>query len=121
MPWVTINHTSDFILSPQHHLYISSNIVECITGEHKALVSAKDLLQLEGVNIVETDVPITYYHVLAPEHQLIMAHGCLGETLFTGPQVLRMISTESRCELYALFPNMDMGTTPVRTHPCGRP
>ena len=95
--------------------------MERITGEHQALVSARDLLQLEGVDIVETDAPITYYHVMAPEQQLIMAHGCLGDTLFTGPQALRMIPAESRRELYALFPNMDMGTTPVRTHLRSRP
>ena len=84
------------------------------------MVSAKDLLQLEGVDVVDTDAPITYYHIMTPEHQLIMAHGCLGETLFTGPQALRMIPAESRRELDALFPDMDMGTTPVRPHLRGR-
>jgi len=49
------------------------------------LVSVKDLLQLEGVDVVDTDAPINYYHIMTPEHQLIIAHGCLGETLFTGP------------------------------------
>ena len=111
----------DLILSPQHRLCLSSNIVERITGEHQALVSAKDLLDLDGVDVVETDAPITYYHVMTPEHQLIMAHGCLGETLFTGPQALRMIPAESRRELHALFPDMDIGTTPVRPHLRGRP
>lgn len=58
----------DLILSPQHRLCLSSNIVERITGEHQALVSAKDLLDLDGVDVVETDAPITYYHMMTPEH-----------------------------------------------------
>ena len=111
----------DLILSPQHRLCLSSNIIGRITGKHQAIVSAKDLLQLDGVDVVDTDAPITYYHIMTPEHQLIMAHGCLGETLFTGPQALRMIPAESRRELHALFPDMDMGTTPVRPHLRGRP
>ena len=111
----------DFILSPQHRLCLSSHIVERITGEHQALISAKDLLDLDGVVVEEPDAPINYYHVMTPEHQLIMAHGCLGKTLFTGPQALRMIPAESRRELHALFPDMDMGTTPVRPHLRGRP
>ena len=77
----------DLILSPQHRLSLSSNIIGRIRGEH----------------------------------QLIMAHGCLGETLFTGPQALRMIPAESRRELHALFPNIDMETTPVSPHLRGRP
>ena len=111
----------DLILSPQHRLCLSSNIVERITGEHQALISAKDLLDLDGVDVLENDASITYYHVMTPEHQLIMAHGCLGETLFTGPQALPMIPAESLRELHALFPNMDMRTTPVRPHLRGRP
>ena len=58
----------DLILSPQHRLCLSSNIVERIIGEHQALVSAKDLLDLDGVDVVETDAPITYYHMMTPEH-----------------------------------------------------
>ena len=69
MPWVTINPERDLILSPQHRLSLSSNIVERITGE----------------------------------------------------QALRMIPAESRRELQALFPDMDMWTTPVRPHLRGRP
>lgn len=110
----------DLILSLQHRLCLSSNIVERITGEHQALVSAKDLLDLVGVDVVESDAPITYYHVMTAEHQLIKAHGCLGETLFTGSQALRMIPAESRRELHALFPDMNMGTTTVRPHLRGR-
>ena len=44
-----------------------------------------------------------------------------GRTLFTGPQALRMIPAESRRELHALFPDMDMATTPVRPHLRGKP
>ena len=106
----------DHILSPQQRLCLSSNILERITGEHQALISAKDLLELDGFDVVESDAPTTYYHVLTPEHQLIMAHGRLGETLFTGPQALRMIPAESRRELHALLPDIDIGTTPVRPH-----
>ncbi|HAY90823.1 MAG TPA: hypothetical protein DCY34_03995 [Rhodobacteraceae bacterium] len=75
----------DLILSPRHRLRLSSSIIGHSTREHQALVSVKDLLQLEGVDVVDTDAPITYYHIMTPEHQLIIAHGCLGETLFTGP------------------------------------
>ena len=111
----------DLILSPQHRLCLSSNIVERITGEHQALISAKDLLELDGFDVVEGDAPTTYYHVMTPEQQLIMANGCLGEKLFTGPQALRMIPAESRRELHALLPDIDIGTTPVRPHLRGRP
>ena len=95
--------------------------MERITGEHQALISAKDLLDLDGFSDVESDAPIAYYHVMTPEHQLIMAHGCLGETLFTDPQALRMVPAESRRELHALLPDIDIGTTPVRPHLRGRP
>ena len=75
----------DLILSPQHRLRLSSNIIGGSTWKYQTLVSVKDLLQLEGVDVVDTDAPITYYHRMTPQHQLIIAHGCLGETLFTGP------------------------------------
>ena len=75
----------DLILSPRLRLRLSSSIIGRSKRKHQALVSIKDLLQLEGVDVVDTDAPITYYHIMTPQHQLIIAHGCLGETLFTGP------------------------------------
>ena len=76
----------NLILSPQHRLCLSSKIVERITGEHQALISAKDLLELDGVDVVETDAPITYYHVMTPEHQLLMAHGVWAKPCLQGPK-----------------------------------
>ena len=107
MDFLSFKHPRGF--EEQRHILWQSSV-------HRALVSAKNLLELDGIDVVETDAQITYYHVMTPEHQLVMAHGCLGETLFTGPQALRMIPAESRRELHALFPNIDMKTMPVRPH-----
>ena len=111
MDFLSFKHPRGF--EEQRHILWQASV-------HRALVSAKDLLELDGVDVVATNAQITYHHVMTPEHQLVMAHGCLGETLFTGPQALRIIPAESRRELRALFPNMDMGTTLVRPHLRGR-
>ncbi|WP_134682001.1 Hint domain-containing protein [Paracoccus ravus] len=107
----------DLVVSPQHRLVARSRIVERMFGFGEVLVPAKQLLALDGVEVIEDCDSVTYVHFLLDAHQIVFANGAEAETLHTGPQALSSIGEAARDEILTLFPELRSG----RDRPTARP
>lgn len=109
------NHpATDLTVSPQHRILVKSRIAEKMFGEIEVLVAAKQLLQVEGVDIVNDMAEVEYFHMLFDRHEIVIANGAEAESLYTGPEALKSVTEEAREEIFALFPElMDRDYTPT--------
>lgn len=104
---------TDLIVSPQHRMLVSSTIVHRVFGENVVLVSAKQLLPLDGVSVVEDDHPVEYWHFLCDDHQIVTANGAMAETLLLGQEALKTLSGDALDEIRTIFPELDLQDTAI--------
>ena len=91
-------------VSPQHRCLIRSHIAQRMVGAREVLAAAKHLLSVEGVSVVETNAPVTYFHVLLDSHELLISNGAATESFFIGPVGMSSLSAVDRLEIMSLFP-----------------
>lgn len=96
----------DLVVSPQHRLMVSSKIVENMFGERAALIAAKQLLGVEGVEVVEDGGDVEYFHLMLDRHEIIFAETAPTESLYVGEMALSMLGDEAREEIFTLFPEL---------------
>lgn len=101
---------TDLIVSPQHRIYVKSIHSTQLTQTDEVLIPAKDLVEIDGIDRVDDGQPVTYYHIMFEDHQIIMANGCLSESFFTGPEALHALSPAARQEIYDIFPELMLMT-----------
>lgn len=98
--------SSDLIVSPQHRMLVRSNIAQKMFGTMEVLVAAKQLLQIEGVDIARDLESVEYFHMLFDRHEVVFANGAESESLYTGPQALKGVGQAALDEIFALFPQL---------------
>lgn len=96
----------DLRVSPQHRILIRSAIARRMFGASEVLVAAKQLLQVEGVDIVADGAEVEYFHMLFARHEVVISNGAETESLYTGPQALMSVEDPAREEILALFPGL---------------
>ena len=92
------------LLSPQHRLLVRSPVVARVSGQREALVAAKHLVGLRGVETATDIATVTYVHLLCSRHVIVTANGAATETLFPGPQALAALARPAREAVRALLP-----------------
>ena len=81
-------------------------------------VAAKDLIGVPGIEIAIDLTEITYWHFICDQHQVVFAEGAASESLYTGPEALKMLGAEARAEIYQIFPELrDAPTLCSKTGP----
>lgn len=93
---------------------IKSDITIRMFGTDEISVPAKKLLGYPGVETIEDDQPVTYYHLLFDQHELLCSSGMWSESLYLGEQTLKTLTGEQRAEILTLFPEFTCGE---ETHP----
>lgn len=96
----------DLLVSRQHRMLVSSKIAMRLFGVEDVLVSAVSLTALPGIFVDEAVAEVTYVHLLFGRHEVIFAEGAPTESLFTGPQALKAVSSEAREEIFSIFPEL---------------
>ncbi|SMO99064.1 Hint domain-containing protein [Paracoccus laeviglucosivorans] len=115
--------TSDLVVSPQHRVLVRSRVAIKMFGAQEVLVAAKQLLNLDGIDIVQDACEVEYFHFLFDRHEVVFANGAETESLFTGPEALRSVGLAARREILELFPQLadrDYEAAPARLIPSGR-
>lgn len=97
----------DLVVSPQHRVLVRSKVAERMFDEAEVLVAAKHLLALDGIEVADDLVEVTYWHFLFDAHQVVFSNGALTESLFTGPEALKSVSPEARQEILEIFPGLE--------------
>ncbi|WP_065169962.1 Hint domain-containing protein [Paracoccus sp. MKU1] len=115
--------SSDLLVSPQHRVLVRSKIAMRMFGAMEVLVAAKQLLQIDGVDIAEDLAEIEYFHLLFERHEVVNSNGAASESLYTGAQALKSLGRAAREEILALFPQLrdaDFRPEAARQLPSGR-
>lgn len=108
----------DLVVSQQHRVFIRSIVAQRIFGTSEILVSAKKLLNLDGIDIDLDAVNVTYNHFLFDRHEIVFSNGTPTESLFTGAEALKSVGVEARREIATLFPEiMSRGFVPSPARP----
>lgn len=95
----------DLTVSPQHRILVRSQIAQRMFSASELLVAAKQLTQIQGIEIVSGTQPVTYVHLLFDRHEVLMSNGAETESLYPGPQAMAALGDAAE-EIYALFPNL---------------
>ncbi|PTQ71276.1 Hint domain-containing protein [Celeribacter persicus] len=110
----------DLTVSPQHRMLVRSRIAERMFSSREALIAAKHLLGLPGISEADGSDGVTYWHILFDDHEVIYANGALTESLYTGPEAIKMMTPEQKAEITALFPAI-VGIDPAKMQGNPRP
>lgn len=114
---------SDLLVSPQHRILARSRIAQRMFGTDEVLVAAKQLLQLDGIDIAEDITGVEYFHMLFDRHEVVISNGAPTESLYTGAEALNVLGAAAREEIFAIFPEL-LGDAPeiipARHLPSGR-
>lgn len=97
---------SDLIVSPQHRILVRSRIAMKMFGAAEVLVAAKQLVQLNGIDIATDLDSVTYVHFLFDRHQIVLSNGAETESMFTGEEALRSVGPQALAEIMAIFPEL---------------
>lgn len=96
----------DLLVSPQHRILVRSRIALRMFGAAEILVAAKQLLQIEGIDIATDLAEVEYVHFLFDRHEIVLAEGAETESLHTGPEALKSVGPAAREEIFAIFPEL---------------
>lgn len=97
---------SDLLVSPQHRILVCSTIAQRMFGTSEILVAAKQLLQLEGIDIASDLAEVEYFHILFDQHEIVLSNGAETESLYSGPEALNSVGEAARQEILAIFPEL---------------
>lgn len=101
---------SDLLVSPQHRILVRSAIAQRMFGSAEVLVAAKQLLQLDGIDIAHDLAEVEYIHFIFDQHQIVLSNGAETESLYPGAEAVKTVGRAAREELFALFPQLrDLG------------
>jgi len=96
----------DLLVSPQHRVLLCSKVARRMFGTPEVLVPAKKLLCVDGVDVVEDAIGVTYTHFLCDRHELVWSDGAVTETLHTGAEAMKTLSEEAKAEIFEIFPEL---------------
>lgn len=97
---------SDLIVSPQHRVLVRGPVPERMFGAREILAAAKQLLELDGIEVAQDLTQIDYIHFLFDKHEIVWSNGAPTESLFTGPEALKAIHPDQIAEIFAIFPEL---------------
>ncbi|TKW64883.1 MAG: Hint domain-containing protein, partial [Paracoccus denitrificans] len=97
---------ADLIVSPQHRMLVRSRIALKMFGAMEVLVAARQLCQIEGIDVADDLDSVTYVHFLFDAHQIVWANGAESESLFSGVEALRSVGPAAVAEIFAIFPEL---------------
>lgn len=89
----------DLHVSQNHRILVCDARAELYFGETEVLVAAKHLCALPGVDIVEPQGPLAYYHILCGTHDVLCANGCPAESMLLGDEALVAIAPDDLMHL----------------------
>ena len=109
--------SADLLVSPQHRVLVRSQIAMRMFDADEVLVAAKQLLEIDGIEIAEDIESVTYVHFLFDDHQVLFSNGAWSESLYTGPEALKAVGPAAQEEIYALFPELREGESRIAARP----
>ncbi|WP_107497057.1 Hint domain-containing protein [Thalassobius sp. I31.1] len=96
----------DLQVSRQHRMLAVSRISERMFGAEEVLIAAIKLTELPGIDVAPVEGPVTYFHMLFEQHEIVYAEGTPTESLHTGTEAMKTLPHASVEEISILFPEL---------------
>lgn len=95
----------ELIVSPQHRILVGAGgqLEGHFTSE--VFVPAKALTSLPGIRLMRGKTKMRWLHFSCDNHEVVRANGCLSESLYLGPMVLRDLPQEFLSTLRSVHAN----------------
>ena len=93
----------DLIVSPQHRLLVGEQGQLSTVFRAGALVPAKSLTALQGIRHMKGKKRVTWVHFACDRHEIVVANGCLCESLLLGPMVVKLLTAKQKRAVTAIF------------------
>lgn len=93
----------DLIVSPQHRILVGGQGQLQDWFEHEVFVPAKALTRLPKVRYMNGRKSITWIHFACDAHEVVLANGCLSESLLLGPMVVKGLKHGERLALSKIY------------------
>ncbi len=90
------------MVSPQHGVLVQQNKNEEILVRAVHLARLKD----ETAWVRPNTLPVTYFHMMFEDHQIVFGNGAPSESFFPGPHALNAVDPLQRRELGLIFPEL---------------
>jgi hypothetical protein len=97
---------ADVLISPQHRVLVVSQIAERMFGSPEVLVAARQLVEIDGIDLAEDVDFVEYFHFLLDRHQIVYAEGAPMESMHVGIEALTTVSEATKREIFELFPEL---------------
>lgn len=97
--------SADLLVSPQHRILVRSPTAARLFGAAEVLVAAKQLLELDGIEIADL-AAVDYFHFIFDRHEIVISNGACSESLYPGPQALKSLGRAAQEELFEIFPQL---------------
>lgn len=102
--------SQELLVSRQHRFLIRSVIAARMFGVSEVLVSAKDLLAIEGVDEVISNERISYHHILFDRHEILFANGAEAESIYLGAQTKVLFGKDKFSEMCLRIQRVDIAS-----------
>ncbi|SDD17901.1 Hint domain-containing protein [Paracoccus isoporae] len=103
----------DLLVSQQHRILVRSKIASRMFGVPEALVAAKQLLYIDGIELAEDVTEFEYFHILFDRHEIIYANGAATESLYLGTECMKHMRPLLREEILTIFPELKDSTAEI--------
>lgn len=96
----------DLVVSPQHRILVRSKLTMRMFDAPEILIAAKQLLDVDGVEIARDIAEVGYHHFLCDQHEVVYANGAETESMYIGKQALKAVGCAATREILTLFPEL---------------
>lgn len=93
----------DLIVSPQHRILVGGHRQLQGRFETEMFAPAKSLTELKGVRSMRGKTRIDWVHFACDRHEVVIANGCLSESLLLGPMVINALTPLERRTVLNIF------------------
>lgn len=108
----------DLWLSRQHRVLVTSKVASRMYNEGSVLVPAIKMISFENISIDESMKPVSYFHILLEDHDVVLVENMGCESLYLGDNALKAMSKHAQEELAMLFPEvLDKDFQPIPAFP----
>lgn len=113
--------TQDLTVSPQHRILVGGHRQLQGRFETVAFAPAKSLTSLRGIRHMKGKQQILWFHFACERHEVVVANGCLSESLLLGPMVVKGMTAAERhalIDIFGLTPTLDTALNGASARDC---
>lgn len=96
----------DLLVSQEQHILLGALPVRRGSDVTEALVAARHLLKIPGVELATDLNEIEVYHILFDNHEIIFAEEIATESIYLGKRMLKKLPRWQRIKIHQMFPEL---------------